>query len=202
MTPAARWALLVGVLVVAALVAIVPMVDSPNEPAQGENLESARSAAQLEACRPGPGTPARDLRDVEAVCLADGSRVDVGEVVAAGDRPTLVNVWATWCQPCREELPLLDDYAAEPGAARVVTVQVESDMRGGLELLAELDVDLPGVFDGEGPSGPIRKALSVSRALPASYLVTPGGDVQLVRDPRVFTSAQQIRDAVRSGGGR
>ncbi|GAA1238307.1 TlpA disulfide reductase family protein [Prauserella halophila] len=201
MTRATRWALVAGALVIAALVAIVPMVNSPDEPASDEGLAPARAGAQLQACGSGAGTPARELRGVEAVCLADGSRVDVGEVAAAGDRPTLINVWATWCQPCREELPLLDDYAAEPGAARVVTVQVESGQREGLELLTELDVELPGVFDGDGPSGPVREALSVPRALPASYLVTPGGEVELVREPRLFTSAQQIREVVRSGGG-
>ncbi|WP_369822063.1 TlpA family protein disulfide reductase [Saccharomonospora sp. CUA-673] len=108
----------------------------------------------------------------------------------------MINFWATWCQPCREELPLLDDYADEPGAARVLTVQVASGEREGLELLRELDVDLPGLFDGEGESGPVREALSVPRALPASYLVTPDGRVELVRDPRLFTNAEQIREAV------
>ncbi|MCP2251781.1 Thiol-disulfide isomerase or thioredoxin [Prauserella aidingensis] len=202
MTATARWALVAGVLLVAALVAVVPMVNSEDRPARGEDVGPARAAAQLQPCRPGSAAPARELRGVEVECLADGSRVDAGELVAAGDRPTLVNIWATWCEPCREELPLLDDYAAEPGAARVVTVQVESERREGLELLAELDVDLPGVFDGDGPSGPIREALSVPRALPASYLVTPDGDVELVRQPRLFTSVDQIREVVRSGGGR
>lgn len=203
MTAAARWALVVGVLAIAVLVALVPVVNSPDgQPSQGEDLGPPRAAAQLDGCRPGSGAPARELRGVEAECLADGSRVDVGEVVAAGDRPTLINVWATWCQPCREELPLLEAYASRPGSARVVTVQVESGRREGLELLAELDVDLPALFDGDGSSGPIRQALSVPRALPASYLVTPGGDVELVREPRLFTSEAQIREAVRAGGGR
>ncbi|GAA1200456.1 TlpA family protein disulfide reductase [Prauserella alba] len=202
MTPAARWALVAGVLVIAALVAVVPMVNSQDGTDRGEDLGPARAAAQLGECRTGSGAPAGGLRGVEAVCLADGSQVDVGEVVAAGDRPTLINVWATWCQPCREELPLLDAYAAGPGAARVVTVQVESGQREGLELLAELDVDLPGLFDGEGPSGPVREALSVPRALPASYLVTRDGDVELIRKPRLFTTQEQIREALRAGGER
>ncbi|KMS86049.1 TlpA family protein disulfide reductase [Prauserella rugosa] len=201
MTPATRWALVAGVLALAALVAVLPLVNSSDEqtPAS-EDLGPVRQAADVRPC-PSGQQAVGELRGVEAVCLADGSTVDVGAVAGADDRPTLVNVWATWCQPCREELPLLDAYADEPGAARVLTVQVASGQREGLELLDELGVDLPGVFDGEGESGPVREALSVPRALPASYLVSPDGEVELVRDPRLFTSAEQIREVVRSATG-
>ncbi len=48
----------------------------------------------------------------------------------AGDgRPTLLNLWATWCAPCVVEMPLLDTLAAEMGAdLRVLTVS--EDMQG------------------------------------------------------------------------
>ncbi|MFC4002583.1 TlpA family protein disulfide reductase [Prauserella oleivorans] len=196
MTTATKWALAVGVLALAVLVAVLPRTDGAEPP--GEDLGPARAAAALQPCPSGAGSRVEQLAGVEAGCLADGSTVDLGSALA-GDRPTLVNVWATWCEPCREELPLLDAYAAEPGAARVLTVQVESKEADGLALLAELGVDLPGVFDGEGASGPVREALSVPRALPASYLVSPDGSVRMIRDPRLFTSVEQIRDAVEAG---
>jgi len=46
-----------------------------------------------------------------------------------GERPTLLNLWATWCAPCVVEMPLLDELAGELGDdVRVLTVS--EDMQG------------------------------------------------------------------------
>lgn len=196
MTTPIKWTLAAGALVLAVLVALLPRVGGSDgdDPARSQELAPARSAAALRPCpSPGEGRVER-LAGVEATCLGDGSTVDLGTALAG--EVTLVNVWATWCEPCREELPLLRTYAEEPDGVRVLTVQVESSARDGLELLAELDVDLPTVHDGEGPTGPVRQALRVPRALPASYLVGADGTVRFITDPRLFTSVEQIRQAV------
>lgn len=197
MTTATKWALAAGALVLAVLVALLPRVGGPqdaDDQAARQELAPARAAAALQAC-PGPGQGSLErLAGVEATCLGDGSTVDLGSALAG--EPTLINVWATWCEPCREELPLLQTYAQRPGAVRVLTVQVESSARDGLELLTELDVHLPAVHDGDGPTGPVRKALKVPRALPASYLVSEDGTVRFISQPRLFTSVEQIRQAV------
>ncbi|ASR38402.1 redoxin [Prauserella marina] len=199
MTTATKWALAAGVLALALIVALLPRVDDATDPSgarAADDLGAAREAAALQPCPSGSENAADsgELSGVTATCLADGSRVDVG--AALSGEPTLVNFWATWCKPCRDELPLLAEYAEQPGAIRVLTVQVESSEREGLDLLAELGVELPGFHDGDGPTGPVRTALRVPRALPASYLVSADGDVRLVTEPRLFTSVQEIRDAV------
>ncbi|PXY31219.1 TlpA family protein disulfide reductase [Prauserella muralis] len=202
MTTATKWALAAGVLALAVLVALLPRTGSDGGTAPEPELGPARERAALQPC-PSGGTGRVDaLAGVRVTCLGDGSTADLGTALAG--RATLVNVWATWCEPCREELPLLQDYAAGPDAVRVLTVQVESSARDGLELLAELGVRLPAVHDGDGASGPVRTALRVPRALPASYLVTADGSVRFVRDPRLFTSVGQIRETVAGlrGGAR
>ncbi|WP_199429975.1 TlpA family protein disulfide reductase [Qaidamihabitans albus] len=197
MTAPVKWALAVGALVLAALVAFLPRGDEP--PAgQGEDLGPARAEAALEPCPAGGSGTVAELAGVTARCLGDGSTVDLGAALAG--EPTLINVWATWCQPCREELPVLAEYAAGPDAVRVLTVQVASDAGDGLALLAELGVRLPTVHDGDGESGPVRSALKVPRALPASYLVTAEGAVRFVDSPRLFSSVEQVRQAVASRG--
>jgi thiol-disulfide isomerase/thioredoxin len=193
-TRVTKLALGAAVLVVALIVALVSARD-PQEPAKTTgDLSAARAKAALTSCPPpGPGE-VPTLRGIEAECLGDGSRVDLGRALSGG--PVLVNLWASWCEPCRTELPILQAYAAQPQSVRVLAVQVASPASEGLALLAELQVHLPSVFDGDGTSGPVRTALKAPSSLPATYLVTAGGEVRLIENPRVFRNTDQVRAAV------
>lgn len=195
MTRVTKWALAAAVLAVALIIALLPRGgDEPAAKPAGE-LAPARSAAALQPCpAPGPGQPVKQLQGVTADCLGDGVSVDVGRALAGA--PALVNVWASWCEPCRTELPVLQEYAKQPGAVRVLGVQVQSPAKDGLDLLAKLGVHLPSVYDGDGGSGPVRAALKVPSALPASYLVTAGGEVRFIANPRSFVNTDQVRAAV------
>ncbi|WP_410666635.1 TlpA family protein disulfide reductase [Amycolatopsis sp. cmx-4-68] len=194
MTTVTKWALAAAVLVVALIVALLPRGgDSAAKPA--EELAPARSAAALQPCPPpSAAQPVKQLEGVTADCLGDGASVDLGRALAGA--PVLVNVWASWCEPCRTELPVLQEYAKQPGAVRVLGVQVQSPAKDGLDLLAGLGVHLPSVFDGDGRSGPVRTALKVPSALPASYLVTAAGEVRFIANPRLFGNTDQVRAAV------
>ena len=195
MTTVTKWALGVAVLVVALIVALLPRGGDGGGAKPSEDLSAARSAAALKPCpAAGSGQPVKQLEGVKADCLGDGSSVDLGKALAGA--PVLVNVWASWCEPCRTELPVLQAYAAQPGAVRVLGVQVQSPAKDGLNLLAQLGVHLPSVFDGNGQTGPVRAALKVPSSLPASYLVTANGEVRFIANPRVFGNTDQVRAAV------
>ena len=191
MTPAVRWTIVVAVLVVAAAVALWPRgADEQSAAAPPSTAPSARAAAALPRCPTGPVGPDQ-LAGARAECLADGSTVDFSRLLSNG--PVLVNVWAAWCEPCRDELPLLAEYAARDGAVRVVTVAVQSKSADALDLLAALRVRLPSVLD---TGGVISTALRVPKALPASYVVDAAGAVRLVTEPRLFHSVEEITAAV------
>jgi thiol-disulfide isomerase/thioredoxin len=193
LTTLTKWAVAVAVLVLALIVALLPRGDDSAPAKATEDLGPARAKAALVACPQGTGEVPQ-LRGVSAECLGDGSTADLGTALAGHE--TLINVWATWCAPCKTELPVLNAYAAQPGATPVLTVQVASGASDGLELLAALGVHLPGVYDGKGETGPIRKALKVPPSLPASYLVTADGQVRFISNPRLFENTDQVRLAV------
>jgi thiol-disulfide isomerase/thioredoxin len=193
LTTLTKWAVAAAVLVLALIVALLPRDDDSAPAKASEDLGPARAKAALVACPKGTGNVPQ-LAGVSAECLGDGSTADLGTALAG--RETLVNVWATWCAPCKTELPVLNAYAAQPGATPVLTVQVASGASDGLELLAALGVHLPAVYDGKDDTGPIRKALKVPPSLPASYLVTADGQVRFISNPRLFENVDQVRLAV------
>ncbi len=131
---------------------------------------SAAQDAGIESC-PGRATgDATDsaLADLELVCVATGEPVDL----AAFDGPVVLNVWAHWCEPCREELPLLVK-AAEEYAGRVTFVGIvfaDEDPSSAIDLARSTGVTYPQVAD---PSSSLRAPLSL-RGLPTTVFVVDG----------------------------
>ncbi len=66
-------------------------------------------------------------RPLAALDIIDGAGKPAGLDTLRG-RPALVNLWASWCLPCMEELPSLDRLAGAGGKVAVVTVSLD---RGG-----------------------------------------------------------------------
>jgi thiol-disulfide isomerase/thioredoxin len=157
-----------------------------------DELAPARAAAALPPCPAPSGAPASGpLAGVTVPCLGAAGSVDLGAALAG--RPALLNVWGSWCEPCRTELPVLAEYAARPDAVPVYGIDSRDDPRSALALLADLGVRLPMVTD---PDGALRNALDVPPALPISYLVAADGAATRVDPPTPFGSADQVAAAV------
>ena len=207
---ALRWVLALAVLALAAAVALwprgsagtVPGTQAAQEPLTGSSAPAAdlaalRASAALPACpKAGPVADATSatgvLAGVWVPCLGDGATVPLGAALAG--RVTLLNVWSHTCEPCRDELPALQEYAARPGAVSVLGVQVDGSPQAGLAMMVALGVRLPSVSD---PDGAVRAALSAPPVLPLSYLVSADGSVRMVNPPVVFHSADEVAAAVR-----
>jgi thiol-disulfide isomerase/thioredoxin len=200
---ALRWGLVVAVLAVGLAVALWPRSAEP--PGSGDrlagrdktlDLDRLRQQAALAPC-PAVSGPAGSasmspLAAVRVPCLRDGSPVELGSALAG--RPVLLNMWSHTCEPCREELPVLQRYASEPDAVEVLGVQVEGSPQAGLAMLTALGVRLPSVTD---PEGVLRAALGAPQVLPLTYLVGRDGTVQMVNPPVVFRSPDEVGDTVR-----
>ena len=98
-----------------------------------------------------------------------------GMLVGQLGRPVIVNIWASWCAPCRTEMPLLQ-RAAETYGDRVVILGVASNdsPAAARKFLDDFGLTYPNVFD---MSGRIRVELGLT-AYPTTYVFGADGRLQ------------------------
>ena len=117
-----------------------------------------------------PAEGATTLPAVTLDCLGGGT-LDTG--VAPG-MPTVVNLWASWCTPCREELPVMQEFAdAAAGKVQVVGVISKDGVPQADSFATDAGVSFPGAFDGEGQ---LMAQLGLN-ALPYTYFLDASGAV-------------------------
>jgi cytochrome c biogenesis protein CcmG/thiol:disulfide interchange protein DsbE len=101
----------------------------------------------------------------------DGTPVDLASLRG---RPVVVNFWASWCVPCRNEFPMFEDKLAELGPTdglAMVGVLYKDEPELAQAFLADLGAAWPTVDD---PDGALAKAFRVA-APPQTYFIDKDG---------------------------
>lgn len=116
-------------------------------------------------------TGGETLPQLTLPCLTERSSVAVNELAG---RPTVVNLWATWCGPCREEMPLLADAHEDlKEQVQFVGVDTKDSSRAAADFLVETGVTYAQLVDLDG--------LLLSRlrvqGLPVTLVVDARGNV-------------------------
>ncbi|MEM7342096.1 MAG: TlpA disulfide reductase family protein [Actinomycetota bacterium] len=124
--------------------------------------------------------------------LAPIDPVDLQGILAGQEgRPVVVNIWASWCAPCRAEMPLLQNAAASYGDDAVILGVAANDTpSAAADFIDELDITYPNTFDR---TGNVARALDVS-AFPTTYVF--GADGELRAEVRGGISEQRLAGLV------
>ncbi|MBC3186569.1 redoxin domain-containing protein [Corynebacterium sp. zg-331] len=178
----------VAIVVVAALLACaVPgMLRGPQEQGGAVDPQAAGQDQEV-AARPGCG--ARGVAGVSLPCLGAEASGDAELSEAA---VAVVNVWAWWCGPCREELPLMARFAQEHPEYRVVGVHADVQAAAGAALLEELGVGLPSFQDADNS---FAGALRLPSVVPITVVVRSGEVAGVL--PKAYSDLAELERDVR-----
>ena len=102
---------------------------------------------------------------------------DPSRVVSLADfrgRPLVLNFWASWCVPCRKEMPAFESVASElKGRVDFLGVNEQDTRPGALDLVAKTGVRYPSVVDS---GGTLMSAYGL-RGLPNTVFISPDGEL-------------------------
>lgn len=160
--------------------------------ASAVELAALKRAAGIEPC-PATG-PARSVEGglpaLTLPCLGGGRPVNLS---ALGGTPMVLNVWAQWCGPCREEIPLFQRlHEQSDGRLQVIGVDVEDPQEGmALAFAAEVGMTYPQLQDLDRE---LLDALQI-RGVPLTLFVGADGRVERIH-PAPAASSDELTDLV------
>jgi cytochrome c biogenesis protein CcmG, thiol:disulfide interchange protein DsbE len=118
------------------------------------------------------------------------------QVHARGGKVRVVDFWASWCDPCREQLPFLDRLARtyEADGLFVYAISFDEDRTALERFLEEAPVSFPVLWDKGGAA--LSERLDVTR-LPTTLLIDREGVVREVHLGFAPGEERKVEDAVR-----
>jgi peroxiredoxin len=123
----------------------------------------------------------------------DGGQLRLSELKG---QVVMINFWATWCGPCRQEMPLLQQIQAkyEPLGFTLLGINVEPDSAEAQAWLTKVPVSFPILFDRQNR---VAESFGVE-GMPSSVFIDRAGNVRYVH--RGYKPGDEVRyaDMVRS----
>jgi peroxiredoxin len=108
----------------------------------------------------------------------------------------MINFWATWCGPCRQEMPLLDELYSryQRVGFNLLGVNIDDDSSRAMAMINELGVSFPVLFDA---SKEVSRLYDVD-AMPVTIIVDRDGNVRHVHQGYKPGYEQKYLDQVRA----
>ena len=108
----------------------------------------------------------------------------------------MINFWATWCGPCRQEMPLLEELYSRYNRVgfNLLGVNIDDDSRRAMQMVEELGVNFPVLFDARKE---VSKLYEVE-AMPVTVIVDRTGTVRYVHHGYKPGYEEKYLDQIRS----
>lgn len=145
------------------------MPGPPDVTVDSAELRETKERIGMADCEPGPGEAPVDggLPELTLECLAGGRDVDLSTLRG----PLVLNAWASWCDPCRTEMPALEAFHDEHGDQVPILGLNVNDLHPdqALQLAEETGATYPSVVD---PGGEVyaTKTLAFLRSGPPAFV--------------------------------
>lgn len=172
--------------------------DQSNRPATAgpsvaaDRLDRLRRQSGIADCPHREAAPRSELPDITLPCLGAGPPVNLSSIAG---RPTVINAWASWCGPCRKELPFLARAADQfEGRVDFLGVNVaDPDTEAALAMVRETGATYPHVVDLRSKA---RVPLAYTGGLPSTVFIDAQG--RMVGEERTwFRSYADVTAAIR-----
>ncbi|MDH3261222.1 MAG: TlpA family protein disulfide reductase [Acidimicrobiia bacterium] len=106
--------------------------------------------------------------------LPDTNAAEVVALLEASSQPVVINVWASWCIPCRSEAPLIERANEQFGDdIRFIGINVADTQSGARQFIAEFGLSFENLFDAPRT---VPAALGGS-GVPVTFFFAPGGSL-------------------------
>jgi thiol-disulfide isomerase/thioredoxin len=132
--------------------------------------------------------PAGSMAAPFELTALDGKVVKLSELTG---KVVLVNFWATWCGPCKEEMPSLArlQMQLDPGQFALMTVTTDLQRQGIAQFLSQLGIQVPVLFDEDQE---VSRSFMV-RGLPTTIVIAQDGTlVGRAVGPRAWDSHEAV----------
>ena len=154
--------------------------------------DAKKAAAPAAAQNAQPGTEVGSIMPEYSAMWLDGTKFELNE---RRDKVVLLNLWATWCGPCRYEIPELqalhDKYA--PKGFEVVGVSVdESGVEAVRDFVKEHKMAYPVVLDAEGKLANVFQ----TSVLPTSVIIDRNGKIVWKKFGAIMPNDEELVKAV------